>query len=304
MTGLEGAAAGVAGKAIVDHVKDKRAERKAEHAALVESMKETPGFKQAADIRGRKVAVREQWGLMLMRPLAGIMGVAREYFESDFAKDFGEVLAGVPEENRQTPKASIAGPAFEGLAYSIDEPKLKQMYLELIARASDDRVANNAHPSFVQIIRDLTSEEAAYLPQFLRRGAVTPVVQYRILFKPQNGHNILTSHVLDLREDDGSVLHDPMVPTYVDNWVRLKLVSVEYNGPSLTRPGAYDWQEARPERAEAQASIDRDLTPEFQQEMTERGIESVELECALGVMSATDFGSRFAEVVGMIQPKS
>ncbi len=136
MTGIEGAAVSVAGKGITqasrsasEAVAAAREIRRAEQLALVEAAQHTPGFKQAAEIRGRKVAIKEQWGLAIMRPLAGVLGIAKDYFEADFSSDFGRKIEDVPEEHLQTPKASIAGPAMEGIGYSLDEPELKDLYL-------------------------------------------------------------------------------------------------------------------------------------------------------------------------------
>lgn len=301
MTGVEAAVVGVAASAAKGGLKSVREQRREEQKVLLEAAKQTPEFQKAARIKGNKLAVKEALGLILMKPLAGIMGVSREYFETEFGEDYAEKIADVPEANLQTPKASIAGPAFEGLGYSLEEPKLKEMYLELLARASDDRVAATAHPSFVQIIRDLTTEEAIYLPRFLgSENLMTPIVELRSKFIPTNGHRAERPHVLDIRNEQGNIVYDPMVPTYVDNWVRLNLVGVDYS-TNMTRADAYDWQAARPERDKVQARIDENLAnPAFQRIMAERGVSTVELDWRKGIMTATPFGFQFAKAVGMI----
>ena len=310
MTGIESVAAGLTMKAADEAVKagknagqTKREVRKLEQQALVEAAKETPGFKQAAEIRGRKIALKEQWGLALMKPLSGVMGISREYFESDFSKDFGEKLVDVPEENLQTPKASIAGPAMEGLGYSLEEPELKNMYLELLARAADDRVSTTAHPSFVQTIRQLTAEEAAYLPILLKSPThPTAIVQYRAQFIPEDaghGYNLIRSHVLNLT-NNGALFDNPMLPTYVDNWVRLKLVEVAYD-VNLTDPLAYEWEKFRPEREAAQKQVDEMLSTEVVADFASRGVSGLELVAQRGVLSATSLGYQFAVASGIVE---
>ena len=304
MTGLEAlagaAAVGVAKNATTGALQSARDQKREEQKALLEAAKETNEFKTAARIKGNKMAVKEALGLIIMKPLAGIMGISREYFETNFAEDYASKIANVPEESLQTPKASIAGPAFEGLAYSLDEPALKEMYLELLARASDERFATSAHPSFVQIIRELTTAEALYLPRYLRSAnLMTPIVQYRALFQPSHGSRVLITNVLDIQGADGIPLVDPMIPTYVDNWVRLKLVSTDYASP-LVAEGTYGWAETRPERMAAQAQLDADRTPEFEELLTQRGIQSIEVDCNKGHMASTNFGHQFAQVVGML----
>jgi len=309
MTGLEaaaGAAAVEATKMARGAFAGSRERKREENKALLEAAKQTEEFQKAARIKGNKLAVKEAMGLIIMKPLAGIMGISREYFETEFAEDYAEKIEDIPDENLQTPKASIAGPAFEGLAYSLDEPALKDMYLELLARASDDRVASSAHPSFVQIIRELTSEEARYLPYYLgRANNMVGIAQYRAEFhpKPNNGFRVLYSHVLDIREPDNSPTYDPMLPTYVDNWVRLKLVEVNYEA-SLTQSDAYDWLSSRPEAGVAQQRLDATKTPEFLDLTAQRGITDVLLDSQHGVLTSTAFGHQFAVAAGMVPGKS
>ena len=57
---------------------------------------------------------------------------ARQYFSERFAQDLGEKASAIPVDQIVEPKASIAGPALQGLAFSYDEPDLKEMYLNLL----------------------------------------------------------------------------------------------------------------------------------------------------------------------------
>ena len=61
------------------------------------------------------------------------------------------------------PKASLAAPAMQQLGFSLDEPALKEMYLNLLATASDNRSNSAAHPSFVEVIKQLSAEETQIL---------------------------------------------------------------------------------------------------------------------------------------------
>ncbi|OII05004.1 hypothetical protein BIU95_15875 [Curtobacterium sp. MCBA15_007] len=293
-------AAGEMVKAGSETAKVGRDVRKAEQMAIVEAAKETPGFKKAAEIRGRKLAVKEQWGLAIMKPISKILGVQQEYFQTEFAKDFGAVIEDIPEENLQTPKAIIAGPVVEGLGYSLDEPELKQLYLELLARASDDRIADSAHPSFVEVIRQLTSEEARLLPPLLavRAGWMTGMVEFRAEFDNMQGHQTLLRHVIDLRDDDGAISLHAQLDTFVDNWSRLGLVDVSYDR-HLSAPDSYAWVDDRPEKALAQSAVKSLREGAEWSRLAARGITTVALDVNKGVLGATAFGHQFATSVGM-----
>jgi Abortive infection alpha len=85
----------------------------------------------------------------------------------------GAKVADIPDENLITPPASIAVPALQGLSYTFEEPNLKEMYLNLLATASDDRQADQAHPAFAEIIKQLTPNETLVLNSALRTPATT-----------------------------------------------------------------------------------------------------------------------------------
>ena len=66
---------------------------------------------------------------------------ARIYFTERFPADMAQKAASIPPEAVVEPKASVAGPALQGLAFCHEEEDLKEMYLNLLASAMDDRVA-------------------------------------------------------------------------------------------------------------------------------------------------------------------
>lgn len=83
----------------------------------------------------------------------------------DQIKDFvsskvAERLKNVPPENIVSPKPNIAGPALESLRYTGHEETLSDLYANLLAAAMDKATAEGAHPAFVEIINQLTPDEA------------------------------------------------------------------------------------------------------------------------------------------------
>ena len=55
----------------------------------------------------------------------------------------------------------------EALGDSLEEPNLKEMYLNLLAASSTATRSRDVHPSFVDTIRQLDSDEAGLLSTFL-----------------------------------------------------------------------------------------------------------------------------------------
>lgn len=237
----------------------------------------------AADTYAQRILVKQTAMLKFWLPLGRMMGISRDYFERDFASDLTAKVSSVPTDDLQAPKPSVAIPAMEGLACSLDEPALREMYLNLLARASDKRQNNTVHPSFAQIIKELSSDEVDLLDGCLDRARV-PLVRIKRVTStgPHPGWVILHSHLMNIRElPGGEPIEDANLPGYVDNWVRLGLVNVSYD-TYLANESQYSWVETRPELVNLREAVTGD---------------GITVEYDKGVMDTTDFGRRFATAV-------
>ncbi len=170
----------------------------------------------------------------------------------DQIKDFvstkvAEKLKDVPPENISTPKPNVAGPALESLKYTGHEEMLRDMYANLLAASMDTRTAGGAHPAFVEIIRQLTPDEARLLRLFTQHRAF-PLLTVRREFKVETatksgGQNILI-HFSLLGWEAGCELPD-MTPIYIDNLCRLGLAETPMT-LGYTTPGIYEPLEKHP----------------------------------------------------------
>jgi hypothetical protein len=155
MTGGEIVPVARAAQSIAQHALTEGDDKK----QLQELARESPNMKAAAESYARRVAVKQSVLLKLYQPLAKFLGVSRNYFDTQFHSDMADKVANIPDEHLTTPAASVAIPAMQGLSYSVEEPDLKEMYLDLLATATDQRVKDNAHPSFAEIIKQLSPAE-------------------------------------------------------------------------------------------------------------------------------------------------
>ncbi len=69
----------------------------------------------------------------------------------------------VPEENRIAPPSSIAVPIMQHLSYIEDGNILIELFQNLLARAMDKARNSEAHPAFINIIQQLSPDEALLL---------------------------------------------------------------------------------------------------------------------------------------------
>lgn len=89
------------------------------------------------------------------------------YKLESFEDDLKEKIKHIPPENLQIPPTMIAGPTLEALRYTYDEKELREMYENLLASAMDTRTANEALPSFVDAIRQMSPLDALVLQKFV-----------------------------------------------------------------------------------------------------------------------------------------
>jgi Abortive infection alpha len=249
----------------------------ADRKALQDLSKSSPNMAAAAESYARRVAVKQAVLLKIYRPLARFLGVSRNYFDTNFHSDMAQKLANIPDEHLATPPPSVAIPAMLGLSYSIDEPDLKEMYLNLLATATDERTQEHAHPSFADIIKQLSPREASLLLETLRQP-ILPIIRLGRRKLEGIGESIIANHILPLYDtDDHSQVDEPSLSVWIDNWARLGLISVEYSR-SLVEKQRYDWIDTHPRFVQLAAE-------------DPRGEES--LNIGRGTLRPTDFGTRF-----------
>ncbi|MFM0283217.1 DUF4393 domain-containing protein [Paraburkholderia sediminicola] len=254
---------------------------------LIEIAKGDPQAKEAASNFGKSAVTVTRAINNVLLPLAALnFGVekAKRYFESRFAKDLEEKTAAIPADELVEPKASIAGPALQGLAFTHEEQDLKAMYLSLLSTAMDKRKAGTAHPAFVELIKQIDPDEVAWLRPLLTNPVKQPIVEIRLHNKDGSGYMPLRPHYMGFtRGVDRVEVEVPNFTAMLENWVRLGLVEVDYTQFS-TAPQAYDWVEER--------EYVRAL-----RKMHDNDIRSITFQ--RGIVGRTSFGAQFASAVGM-----
>ena len=146
-------------------------------------------------------------------------------------------LEKVPPENICTPDPAVAGPALESLRYTGHKESLRELYANLLASAMDINTAKNAHPGFVEIIRNLSADEAKIMSFILRIGAY-PIIDIKTTRLEQDGERVIHQLVSDIRDDAGCEHHE-LTGSYWNNLERLGLVAIRRD-KWLVAPGAYD----------------------------------------------------------------
>jgi hypothetical protein len=207
----------------------------------------------------------------------------------DQIKDFvstkvTERLKNVPPENIISPKLNVAGPTIEALRYTGHEPLLSELYANLLAASMDQATAHGAHPAFVEIIKQLTPDEAKIVGLFVVQGMHFPLLNVRQEYKTPVPGKIGRRYALLHFSLIGKIAQcefPQMTTTYLDNLCRLGLAEIP-ESLSYVEKNVYDLLENAQEVQEAKSQIEGH--PDF--------------KCTLEhkMLRVTELGKLFAEV--------
>jgi hypothetical protein len=124
---------------------------------------------------------------------------------------------GVPPERLKEPEPDIAVPAIEAMRYS----KLREQYVNLLA-ASMDSGSDAAHPSFVDVIKQLTPDEAKIIRVLPPLGKYMPIVNIYHL-SPMGGRHAVGLHFSRIAKEAGC---EGTSRAYFGNLIRLGIAEI------------------------------------------------------------------------------
>lgn len=84
-------------------------------------------------------------------------------FQDRFERFLREMNERVPESQRVDVAPEISGPAIESMRYIDESNILWGLFKEVLFKSADQKYVNIVHPSFIQIIKQLTRDEAFLL---------------------------------------------------------------------------------------------------------------------------------------------
>lgn len=147
-------------------------------------------------------------------------------------------LKSIPDEEIQTPPINIAGPAIEALRYSSEDVNLREMYANLLANSMDRNTINKTHPSFVDIIKSLSSDEAALLKAFIETNEY-PLIDVKLVASDESGGYQLIQRNYSHLYKKSNLKFPELTPSYIDNLCRLGILEIPFEA-FLTDPAHYE----------------------------------------------------------------
>ncbi len=183
----------------------------------------------------------------------GYLAYGWEHVEVFLWRKLMEKLSNVPPGDVVAPPPNVAGPLIDLVRFSGGDESLCDMYANLLATAMDSKTAHTAHPAFVEIIRQLTPDEARIISTFSRERFF-PVITIRT--GPKS--NPLSEETTILKDfsligEDAGCQHPSNTRLYLDNICRLGLAEIQ--GAFYTAPGIYDRVESDARVVELMAAV-------------------------------------------------
>lgn len=193
------------------------------------------------------------------------------------AESVREKIKDVPEEKLVEPEPYVAIPAMQQLSYCVNNEELRELYANLLVSSMNVDKKWQVHPAFVDIIKQLTPDEAKLLKHFLP----TPMQNYPLMdvrLENQRGEgNVYYSNFTDISLD---VLDIPTnIGLYIDNFVRLKIIEIP--------PSRMYADNTTYERLEQH--------PILQSNLPNINIDALKLKYIYKVFNVTNFGANFIQ---------
>lgn len=179
-------------------------------------------------------------GKPIAKPIGGLLGLIprairaafapiekwilhREYSVLETQKLLEKKLEGTSPELIESPAPHIAVPTIQYISYCMDNEELREMYANLLANSMNKVVKNGVHPGFVEIIKQLSPDEAKVL-RHLYKNSLVPTIGIRVHKKPTGTVVVqhLFTNIMELCQCENINCYEQVI----DNLMRLGLVNV------------------------------------------------------------------------------
>lgn len=134
-----------------------------------------------------------------------------------------EKVSKIPEEKLTEPEPYVAVPAIQQLSYCYNSEELREMYANLLVSSMNIDTKWNVHPSFVDIIRQLTPDEAKLL-KYLSSHPEQPMIDVRHHLANDGGYIEVIRGFTNISE--GICDNVNGIYAYLDNFERLKFIEI------------------------------------------------------------------------------
>jgi len=148
-----------------------------------------------------------------------IMG--KEYNLKETEMLLAKKLKSVDPEKIVSPPPYVAIPALQAISYCMDNAELRDLYAELLKNAMTVDTIDNVHPTFVEIIKQMSPFDAVIFKK-LAQQLVVPCLGVRYEKQDKIGYPIIDCYAIE------DTKNFPIIQTQfaIENLERLKLIDI------------------------------------------------------------------------------
>lgn len=162
---------------------------------------------------------------VVLKPVRGIIwgfDTIIEYIKVELLNYFAERNIDISKINPNFDK-SIVVPTIEALRYTKDD--IKQMFIHLLGASLCKETSEFVHPAFVEILKQMTSDEAKIIKQLPKKSLYEPIIDIEVQKAQINGIFTVFSN-FSVIADEAGCEYPEKGHIYINNLLRLGLVDV------------------------------------------------------------------------------
>lgn len=143
----------------------------------------------------------------------------KEYNVAETEKLLAQKLEKVEYEKIISPESYVAVPAIQAIAYSMNSEELRNLYANLLAKSMYIETKELVHPSFVEIIKQISPLDALIFKKIMERE-INPMVNLRMENEKGEFRTIITN-VTDI-----DIASQELVGVSIDNLAKQNLIAI------------------------------------------------------------------------------
>lgn len=207
--------------------------------------------------------------------------IHKEYSLKEVEVLLEQKLKNIEVEKIVTPEPYVAVPTLQAISYCMDCEELRDMFANLLSKSMNSDTKNNVHPSFSEIIKQLSPLDANILRLFSRPKPY-PIAEYKLVLPKYAGEAIVYTNVfLDYTRSNFN-----LVAASLTNLERLGLLKINYNS-FMKDENIYDkfYNDALYIQLQQRISISDDQTSIYEK-----------ADIGKGMVSSTPLGKNFINI--------
>ena len=143
-----------------------------------------------------------------------------------YEQELNRAINNIPEEKACEPKLQTVGVALEKSKFVIEEEAIREMFVRLISKSMNSDYTDLVHPSFPEVVSQMTPFDARVLAALGRASNSEPIVELRI--GENSGYNTYKANVMLLDGELTNLVLVDKCSASIDYLARVGLVRASY----------------------------------------------------------------------------